>query len=330
MSFRALVTDRAGDGAIVSKVETLEDDRLPEGPVTVDIDYAGLNYKDALCLTGGGGLVRAYPHVAGIDFAGTVRHSDDGRYAPGDRVVLTGWRVGETHWGGYAERARVAADWLVTLPQGLSTRDAMILGTAGLTAMLAIDRLEGAGLQPGAEVLVTGASGGVGSIAISLLAKLGYRPVALTGRPGHGEALKALGAAGILTREDFLAQPDKPLESARWAAAIDTVGGRVLGKLLRQVGYGGAVASIGNAGGIGFETNVLPFILRGISLIGIDSVMQPYQTRIAAWRRLAENFDIAGYGELVEEIGLEALPQAAGRILAGQVHGRIIVPVKRG
>jgi acrylyl-CoA reductase (NADPH) len=329
MSFRALVTDRTGDGAVVSRVETLEDDRLPEGSVTVDIDHAGLNYKDGLCLTGGGGLVRSYPHVAGIDFAGTVRVSDDERYAPGDKVVLTGWRVGETHWGGYAERARVAADWLVPLPDGLTTRDAMIVGTAGLTAMLAIEKLERAGLKPGAEVLVTGASGGVGTIAISLLAKLGYRPVALSGRPEHGQALKALGAVEIVARDDFLSQPDKPLESARWDAAIDNVGGKVLGKLLRQVRYAGAVAAIGNAGGIGFETNVLPFILRGVSLIGIDSVTQPYETRIAAWRRIADSFDFAAYGDLVEEIGLEALPQAAERILAGQVRGRIIVLVKQ-
>lgn len=326
MSFRALITDKDADGKVTSSVAVLEDDRLPEGNVTVDIEWAGLNYKDGLCLTGGGGLVRAYPHVAGIDFAGTVRDSADGRYVAGDQVVLTGWRVGETHWGGYAERARVNAEWLVPLPKGMSTRDAMIVGTAGLTAMLSIDRLEAAGLKPGTgEVLVTGAAGGVGSIATALLARLGYQVAALSGRPQHGEALKALGAASIIDRNEFLAQPDKPLESARWDAAIDSVGGKVLGKLLKQVKYSGAVASLGNAGGIALETNVLPFILRGISLIGIDSVMQPYATRVGAWKRIAETFDVAAYAGLVREVGLEDLPAAAVEILAGEVRGRVLV-----
>ena len=326
MGFRALVTDRGAEGKVTSQVEIIDEARLPEGEVTVDIDWAGLNYKDGLCLTGGGALVRAYPHVAGIDFAGTVRSSADPRYAPGDMVVLTGWRVGETHWGGYAERARVKADWLVPLPAGLSTRDAMIVGTAGLTAMLSIIRLEGAGIAPEAgEILVTGAAGGVGSIAVSLLARLGYKVVALSGRPQHGEALKALGAAEILDRDIFLAQPDKPLESARWAGVVDNVGGAVLGKVLRQVKYGGAVASIGNAGGIDLQTNVLPFILRAVTLMGIDSVMQPYAARIAAWQRVAESFDLGAYAGLVREIGLEDLPQAAADILAGQVNGRVLV-----
>ena len=329
MGFRALVTDKDADGNVTSSVQVLEDDRLPEGAVTVDIEWAGLNYKDGLCLTGGGGLVRAYPHVAGIDFAGTVRQSDDGRYGQGDQVVLTGWRVGETHWGGYAERARVNADWLVPLPKGLSPREAMVVGTAGLTAMLSIDRLEAAGLKPDTgEVLVTGAAGGVGSIATALLSRLGYRVVALSGRPQHGETLKALGASSVIDRNEFLAQPDKPLESARWDGAIDSVGGKVLGKLLKQVKYGGAVASLGNAGGIALETNVLPFILRGISLLGIDSVMQPYAARVAAWKRIAETLDMAAYAELVREIGLEELPGAAAEILAGEVRGRVLVKVQ--
>lgn len=329
MSFRALITDRDADGKVNSSVQALADDRLPEGNVTVDIEWAGLNYKDGLCLTGGGGLVRAYPHVAGIDFAGTVRDSADGRYAVGDKVVLTGWRVGETQWGGYAERARVNADWLVPVPPALTTRDAMIAGTAGLTAMLAIIRLEAAELKPGTgEVLVTGAAGGVGSIATALLSKLGHQVAALSGRPQHGEALKALGAASIIDRNEFLAQPDKPLESARWDAAIDSVGGKVLGKLLRQVKYGGAVASLGNAGGIALETSVLPFILRGVMLIGIDSVMQPYTTRVAAWKRISETFDVAAYAGLVREIGLEDLPAAAAEILAGEVRGRVLVKVR--
>lgn len=326
MSFRGLLTERAADGVIASTVAQLDDARLPDGNVTVDIDWAGFNYKDGLCLTGRGGLVRTYPHVAGVDFAGTVRASEDARYAAGDLVVVTGWRVGETHWGGYAERTRVNADWLVPLPMGLTTRHAMILGTAGLTAMLAIDRLEAAGLQPSAgEVLVTGAAGGVGSIAVGLLGALGYRVVALSGRTEHAAQLEALGAARVLDRAVFLSEPDKPLESARYAGAIDTVGGAVLGKLLKQMAYDGSVAALGNAAGIELETTVLPFILRGVSLLGIDSVMQPYARRIAAWKRLADLFDFAQYADLVEEIDLEELPQAAERILAGRVKGRIIV-----
>jgi len=329
MTFQALVTTRSADGHIASRVETLTDERLPQGNVTVDVEWAGLNYKDGLCLTGAGGLVRTYPHVGGIDFAGTVRESHDQRYQAGEPVVLTGWRVGESHWGGYSQRARVNADWLVPLPKGLSTRDAMMAGTAGLTAMLAINRLEAAGLTPeSGEVLVTGAAGGVGTIALALLGSLGYSSVALSGRPEHAERLKALGASSVLARDEFLAQPDKPLESARWAAAIDSVGGRILGKLLKQVNYGGAVAALGNAGGIELNTNVLPFLLRAVTLIGIDSVMQPYDVRVAAWSRLARLLDLSAYADLVEEIGLEALPDAAGRILAGQVKGRVLVRLR--
>lgn len=328
MSFRALVTEKAEDGAITSSVQQVDEARLPDGNVTVDVQWAGLNYKDALCLTGAGGLVRTYPHVAGIDFAGIVRESVDARYVPGQAVVLTGWRVGEVQWGGYAQCARVSADWLVPLPEGLTTRQAMVAGTAGLTAMLAIDRLEAAGLRPDAgEVLVTGAAGGVGSIATSLLGRLGYQVAALSGRPELSGALRLLGANSVIDRNAFLGGADKPLESARWAAAIDSVGGKVLGKLLRQINYGGVAASIGNAGGIALETNVLPFILRGVTLIGIDSVMQPYATRVAAWQRLAGLFDFQGYEELVEEIALEGLPAAAQRILAGEIKGRVLVTV---
>jgi acrylyl-CoA reductase (NADPH) len=326
MTFRALVTDRDAEGRVSSSVQILDETRLPEGNVTVDVDWAGLNYKDGLCLTGGGGLVRTYPHVAGIDFAGTVRESGDDRYKAGDKVLLTGWRVGETHWGGYAERTRVNADWLAPLPHGLTTRDVMTIGTAGLTAMLAIDRLEAGGLVPEAgEVLVTGAAGGVGSIATSLLARLGYHVAALSGRPQHAEALRGLGASVIIDRNEFLGQPDKPLESARFAAAIDNVGGKVLGKLLKQIRYGGQVASVGNAGGIELNTNVLPFILRGVSLVGIDSVMQPYATRVKAWRRIALTLDLAAYAGLVRQVGLDGLPDAATQILAGEVIGRVLV-----
>jgi acrylyl-CoA reductase (NADPH) len=328
MSFRALVTDRDEAGIVSSHVRTLEDGQLPEGDVTVAIEWAGLNYKDGLCLTGAGGLVRNYPHVGGIDFSGRVLESSDPRYARNQPVVLTGWRVGEVHWGGFAEKARVKADWLVPLPAGLSTRDAMIVGTAGLTAMLSIDRLEANGLTPeSGEVLVTGAAGGVGSIAVMLLAKLGYPSVAVSGRQQFAEGLKALGASAVISREEFFAAPDKPLESARWAAAIDTVGGAMLSRLLKQMKYDGAVAAVGNAGGIALETNVLPFILRGVSLFGIDSVMQPYQRRISAWKRVAGLLDVSAYGDFVEETGLEGLPEAADRILAGALRGRLLVRI---
>jgi acrylyl-CoA reductase (NADPH) len=326
MSFRALVTDKDVAGTVFSAVTTLQDEDLPAGNVTVDVEWAGFNFKDGLCLTGGGGLVRQYPHIGGVDFAGSVRASDDPRYAAGQPVVLTGWRVGETHWGGFTERARVNADWLVPLPKGLSTRDAMIVGTAGLAAMLSIDRLQAAGVTADdGDILVTGAAGGVGSIATAMLHKLGYSVAALSGRPQHAEALKGLGATSVIGRDEFLAVPDKVLESSRWAGAIDSVGGAILGKLLRQVKYGGAVAAVGNAGGIALETNVLPFILRGVSLIGVDSVMQPYAARVAAWQRIAALFDPDAYAPLVKEIGLEQLPEAASAILAGQVHGRLLV-----
>ncbi|SEP67660.1 acrylyl-CoA reductase (NADPH) [Devosia sp. YR412] len=329
MSFRALLTEKAADGTITSSVQTLDEGRLPEGNVTVAVDWAGLNYKDGLILTGAGNMIKAYPHVAGIDFSGTVSASEDWRFHEGDKVLLTGWRVGESHWGGYAETARVNGDWLVPLPKTLSARDAMVLGTAGLTAMLAVDRLEAAGVSKSAgPILVTGAAGGVGTIAISLLAKLGYEVAALSGRPQHAEALKALGATTIVDRAAFLAEPDKPLEAARWAGAVDNVGGALLGKLLKQVHYDGVVASIGMAGGTDLPTNVLPFILRGVTLVGIDSVMRPTAPRVAAWQRLGELFDAEAYSGLVEEIGLEGLPEAAKRILAGEVRGRVLVEVR--
>lgn len=328
MSFKALITERDAAGVVGSSLQAVEDDRLPEGNVTVAVEWADVNYKDGLCLTGGGGLVRSYPHVAGIDFTGTVTESADPRYVAGQKVVLTGWRVGETHWGGYAEKARVNADWLVPLPAGLSTRDAMIVGTAGLTAMLSIDRLEGNGLKPGdGEVLVTGAAGGVGSMAILLLSRLGYDVVAISGRPALADDLRQLGAKTIIRRDEFYAGADKPLESARWAAAIDSVGGPMLGKLLRQVKQGGGVAALGNAGGIALETNVLPFILRGVSLFGIDSAMQPYAKRVAVWKRIAESLDFSAYADFVKEIGLEEVPDAAKAILAGQVRGRLVVRI---
>ena len=330
MTFRALLTDKTQDGAVTSSIQVLDDHELPAGDVTVDIQWAGLNYKDGLCLTGQGGLVRTYPHVAGIDFAGTVRDSGDFRYRVGDAVVLTGWRVGEAHWGGYAERARVKGDWLVPLPQALTPRQSMIIGTAGLTAMLAINRLEQLGVMPSSgEILVTGASGGVGSIAIALLHRLGYVVTALSGRPQNGDMLSALGATTILDRKEFLAQPDKPLESARFAAAIDCVGGAILGKLLRQIAYGGAVASLGNTAGIELRTNVLPFLLRGVTVAGIDSVMQPFDARVSAWERLATLFEFDAYESNVGEVGLAELLEKAQQILRGEIKGRVLVDPSR-
>ncbi|MDB5529617.1 MAG: acryloyl-CoA reductase [Devosia sp.] len=329
MPFQALLTEKSEAGAITSSVQTLDNSRLPDGNVTLTVEWSGLNYKDGLALTGGGGIVRTYPHIGGIDASGTVLDSADPRYAPGDQVILTGWRVGETHWGGYAQKLRLDANWLVPLPKGMSTRTAMMLGTAGFTAMRAIDRLEANGLTPsGGEVLVTGAGGGTGSIAVHLLGKLGYQVVAVSGRPQLAEGLRQLGATSIIARDELMATPDKPLESARWAGVVDTVGGAMLGKVLKQVKAQGAVAAFGNAGGIELNTTVLPFILRGVALLGIDSVMQSYSARIPAWTRLAELFDPVAFEPFVSEVGLAELPQAARDILAGKVQGRTLVKLR--
>jgi acrylyl-CoA reductase (NADPH) len=328
--FRALVTRKDADGRISSAVEALPEAALPAGDVLVAIEWTGLNYKDALCLAGRGGLVRSYPHVAGIDFAGRVLESGDDRYRSGQRVVLTGWHVGERRWGGFAERARVSGDWLVPLPHGLSTREAMVLGTAGFTAMLAANRLKSDGLRPEqGEVLVTGASGGVGSIAVLLLSRLGHRVAAVTGRAELAERLTALGAAAVLGRDEVITQSGKPLDHEQWAGAIDTVGGPMLAEVLKKLKRDGAVAALGNAGGVSFEGNVLPFILRGVTLFGIDSVLQPYAARVAAWDRLATLFVPGAYAPWVTEVPLAALPEAATRILEGGVAGRIIVNPRR-
>lgn len=326
MAFRALVTERAGDGAISNTVRSLDESSLPEGEVLVGIEWAGLNYKDGLCLLGKGGLVRTYPHVAGIDFAGRVIESSDRRYHPGQAVVLTGWRVGETRWGGFAQRARVKADWLVPLPHKLTTRSAMVLGTAGLTAMLAINRLKGDGLTPDkGEVLVTGAGGGVGSIAVHLLARLGFLAAAVTGRPQLDAALTRLGATRVISRQEMLTDSGRGLDAESYPGAIDSVGGPMLMQVLKKIRYDGAVAAIGLAGGATFEASIVPFILRGVTLFGIDSVMQGYEARAAAWDRLADLFVPAAFEPNVKEVTLEALPGAAEQILAGQVAGRIVV-----
>ena len=328
MSFRAMVVDKAEDGTVSQQISELEDDRLPEADVTVAVEYSTLNYKDGLCLTGGGGLVRKYPHVPGIDFAGTVESSDSGEFAEGDKVVLTGWRVGEAWWGGYAQKARVKSDWLVPLPDGLDARQAMAVGTAGFTAMLAVMALEEHGLEPGkGPVLVTGASGGVGSIATAILGRLGYEVAAVTGRPEQEAYLQDLGAARIVPRAELAEESKRPLESETWAGAIDAVGGTMLARVLAQMKYGCSVASVGLAGSPKLPATVIPFILRGVNLLGIDSVMQPKANRLDAWHRIGRDLPMEKLEAMVTMKGLGETPEMAQAILKGQVKGRIVVDV---
>ncbi len=324
--FRALVVERDDDGQTRSSVQDLPDDRLPEGEVTVAVEYSTLNYKDGLCLTSGGGLVKSYPHVPGIDFAGTVETSDDPRYRPGDEVILTGWHVGERHWGGYATRARVRADWLVPLPDGLTTRQAMAIGTAGLTAMLAVMALEDHGLAPGdGEVLVTGAAGGVGSVAVALLAALGHPVAAVTGRPELEPYLRDLGAARIVPRAELAETVKRPLESETWAGCVDAVGGAMLARILGQMKYRASVAAVGLAGGAALPATVVPFLLRGVNLLGIDSVLRPYADRVRAWERLARDLPMERLEAMIRPARLEELPELGAAILKGEVQGRVVV-----
>ncbi len=328
MSFTALLVEKDDEGKTSASVQTLEDDRLPEGNVTVAVEFSTLNYKDGLCIGPGGGLVRNYPHVPGIDFAGTVEASDDPRYSPGDKVVLTGWRVGEAHWGGYATKARVKADWLVPLPDGLSTRQAMAVGTAGFTAMLAVMALEDHGLTPEkGEVLVTGAAGGVGSVATAILGNLGYEVAGVTGRPEQEDYLKSLGAARIVAREELAETVKRPLESETWAGCVDAVGGAMLARVLGQMKYGGSVSAVGLAGGAGLPATVIPFLLRGVNLLGIDSVMQPYEARLRAWERIAKDLPMETLEAMIEPATLVDLPELGRAILKGGVRGRVVVDV---
>lgn len=327
MSFRALMIRQADDGSITGGVEATAPSALPqEGEVLVAVRHSGLNYKDGLCMTGGGRLVRDYPHIPGIDMAGTVLESGDGRYKPGDEVILTGWRYGEIWWGGYAEQTRVKADWLVPMPASLTHRTAMAIGTAGLTALLAITALEDHGLTPDkGEVLVTGATGGVGSLAVAILAARGYSVAAVTGQTDSADYLKSLGAATIIPRSDLAEAATKPMESARWAGCVESVGGATLSRVLGQMAYGGAVASIGNASGIAVNTTVLPFILRGVNLLGIDSVMQPYQNRLDCWNKAADWIPPQHLDTITHEARLEDMMGLADDILAGRIKGRVIV-----
>ncbi|MFN3641454.1 MAG: MDR family oxidoreductase [Gemmobacter sp.] len=326
--FNALVVERDADGATHAGIQTLGEERLPPGAVTVAVAYSTLNYKDGLCLTTGGGLVKSWPHVPGIDFAGVVEASDDPRYRPGDAVVLTGWRVGEVWWGGYAQKARVKADWLVPLPAGLTAREAMAVGTAGLTAMLAVMALEDHGLRPGAgPVLVTGAAGGVGSVAVALLAALGHEVAAVTGRPETEGYLRSLGATGIVPRADLAETVRRPLEAETWAGCVDAVGGAMLARVLGQMRYGASVAAVGLAGGAGLPASVIPFLLRGVNLLGIDSVMRPHADRLRAWDRIARDLPRDRLGAMIRPATLADLPALGAAILQGQVQGRVVVDV---
>jgi acrylyl-CoA reductase (NADPH) len=328
MPFTALVVDRSEDGAISQNVRELDDSALPDGDVTVAVEYSTVNYKDGLCLTGQGGLVRTYPHVPGIDFAGTVETSSDPRYKPGDKVILTGWRVGENRWGGYAAKARVKADWLVPLPKGITARHAMAVGTAGLTAMLALHALEAHGLAPDkGEVLVTGAAGGVGSVAVAMLAASGYQVAAVTGRPETEDYLKSLGAARIVPRAELAEVSKKPLEAETWAGCIDAVGGAMLARVLGQMKYGASVAAVGLAGGANLPATVIPFLLRSVNLLGIDSVMQPFENRVKAWNRAASSLPMEKLEAMVSEAGLADLPKIGADILKGAVKGRVVVRI---
>ncbi len=316
--------DEAGYRAAVNDIDAAQ---LPEGDVTVAVDYSTLNYKDGLAITGKGPVVRKFPMVPGIDLVGTVEASDSAEWKVGDKVILNGWGVGETHWGGLAQKARLKGEWLVPLPAALSPRQAMAIGTAGYTAMLCVMALERHGVTPAkGEVVVTGAAGGVGSVAVALLARLGYTVVAVSGRPEEAEYLKGLGAAEVMERAAFAA-PGKPLARERWAGGVDVVGSHVLANLCASMKYGGVVAACGLAGGMDLPATVAPFILRGVTLAGIDSVMAPREVRIEAWRRLATDLDLSRLAVMTKEVGLaEAIPLAA-QLLEGKVRGRLVVDV---
>ncbi len=324
--FNALLVRKDDEGKTSAAVEELTLDDLPEGEVVVAVEYSTVNYKDGLCIGPGGGLVRNYPHVPGIDLAGTVETSSDERYAPGDKVVLTGWRVGEAHWGGYAQKARVKADWLVPLPEGLSTRQAMAVGTAGFTSMLAVMALEDHGIKDG-PVLVTGAAGGVGSVATAILANLGHEVAAVTGRPETGDYLRSLGASQIVPREDLNEPTKRPLETESWGGCVDAVGGVILSRALGQMQYGASVAAVGLAAGAGLQATVIPFLLRGVNLLGIDSVMQPYENRLRAWTRIAQDLPMDKLDAMIRPATLSDLPGLGSDILKGQVKGRVVVDV---
>jgi len=328
--FKALVVSQSDEQPFKAEVTDIEPSFLsPDGEVLVKVAYSTVNYKDGLVLNGKGGLVRDYPRIPGIDFSGVVQHSSDDRYKPGDEVILTGWRVGEAWHGGYAQYAKVKADWLVPLPAGLSLKEAMAVGTAGLTAMFAIRALEAQGLsQNDGPVLVTGVSGGVGSVAATMLAQSGYEVAGVTGRADEmKDYLTSLGVTQIIDRADVAEAIARPMESAKWAGCIDSVGGEMLARILGQLAYGASAAAIGNAGGIAVPANIIPFLLRGVNLLGIDSVMRPYDDRVGAWARIASDMPKQALADMSKVIHLSDLPEAGAAILKGQVKGRLIVDV---
>lgn len=327
--FNAVYIDKTGNELQVD-VRQVPESALPEGDVTVQVSHSTLNYKDAMAITGqGGAVVRSFPMVPGIDLAGTVLESADRRYQPGDQVVLNGWGVGERHWGGLSQLARVNADWLIPLPKGMQPEQAMAIGTAGYTAMLSLIALERHGLSPDAgEVLVTGASGGVGSFAVTLLADRGYNVVASTGRLDETDYLKSLGASEVIDR-NVLSQPGKPLQRERWSAAIDSVGSHTLANVCAAIKEDGAVAACGLAQGMDFPATVAPFILRGVSLLGINSVTRPTAERLVAWERLAKDLDMGKLDAISQHIGLGEVVATAEALMAGRIRGRVVVNVNR-
>jgi acrylyl-CoA reductase (NADPH) len=324
--FKAIRIDKAEKGTTVALTQ-FDEAELMEGDVTVRVEWSTLNYKDGLAVTGKAPVVRRFPMIAGIDFAGTVEQSSNPQWKAGDKVICNGWGMGETHLGAYAEKARVKGDWLVRLPEGMSTREAMAIGTAGYAAMLSVLALEKHGLTPKhGPIVVTGAAGGVGSVATAVLSKLGYHVIASTGRVSEAAYLKSLGAAEVIDRSD-LSGPAKPLAKERWAGGIDSVGSTTLANLLSMTKYGGAVAACGLAAGMDLPSSVAPFILRGVCLLGIDSVMCPIELRKVAWSRLAGDLDQGKLTEITHEIGLDQVIDAGAKILAGQVRGRIVVKI---
>jgi acrylyl-CoA reductase (NADPH) len=325
-TFKAIVIEKSDGGQKVGLTD-FDEANLMEGDVTVRVEWSTVNYKDGLALTGKAPVVRRFPMIAGIDLAGTVESSSHPQWKPGDRVILNGWGLGETHLGGYAEKARVRGDWLVRLPARNSARGAMAIGTAGYSAMLAVMALERQGVAPRqGPVIVTGAAGGLGSVAVALLAKLGFAVIASTGRPSEADYLRSLGAREIIDRKE-LAGPARPLGQERWAGGIDSVGSTTLANVLSMTRYGGAVAACGLAGGMDLPATVAPFILRGVSLIGIDSVMCPLERRREAWRRLASDLDAGKLAAMTSEIDLSGVIDAGRRIVEGGVRGRIVVKV---